>query len=82
MSKLRELYHGLYHRWGNSYGITIPPDIRAEMKLLPGDHIIMNYSHGMLWVAKINKDIIMPREAVSAIFDKLFPDKEDKNGTD
>ena len=75
MAKLNDIYHARFHRAGNSWVITIPQDIREAMQLLPGDHIIMNYSHGILWAVRVTKDVLIPREKVAAIFDKLFPDK-------
>lgn len=74
--KQRDVYTTRYYRHGNSMGVVIPPDIREMMELNPGDTLAMNFSHGVLWAVKITKDVIITREKVAAVFDKLFPDKE------
>lgn len=73
--KQRDVYHTTYYRVGGSFGMTIPPDLRVLMKLQPGDHLAMNFSHGILWVIKITPETIIPRAKVTAIIDELFPDK-------
>lgn len=77
--KQRDVYTTRYYRHGNSMGVVIPPDIREMMELVPGDTLAMNFSHGVLWAVKVTKDIIITREKVAAVFDKLFPDKVDLN---
>lgn len=80
--KQRDVYTTMYYRHGNSYGITIPPDLREQMHLNPGDHFAMNYAHGILWMVKLTPDTFIPREKVMLILEKLFPSKVPKDGTD
>ena len=60
----------------------MPPDLREAMNLHPGDTLVMNYSEGILWVAKLTAALVVPRNKAAAILDKLFPDKVPANGTD
>jgi len=74
--KQRDVYTSKYYRHGNSWGILIPPDIRELMGLVPGDHLALNFQHGVLWAVKITPGMIASREKVAAIFDELFPSRE------
>jgi hypothetical protein len=47
------------------------------MGLRVGDVIVCNFSHGILWAAKLTPGMIASRETVGKIFDSLFPDKEE-----
>lgn len=58
-------------------GIVIPPDIRELMGLVNGDTLAMNFQHGVLWLVRVTKDMVINRDTVSKVFDSLFPDKED-----
>jgi antitoxin component of MazEF toxin-antitoxin module len=78
--KQRDLYHSKYYRHGASYGVTIPPDIRELAGLVAGDQVVMNFDHGMIWIKKLDKSVVFDRTKVAAVFDKLFPDKEETNG--
>jgi hypothetical protein len=75
--KQREVYTAKYYRHGNSFGMILPPDIREMMGLRVGDVIVCNFSHGILWAAKLTPGMIASRETVGKIFDSLFPDKEE-----
>lgn len=81
-TKLREVYHSTYYRHGASYGMTIPPDLREAMGLVPGDHFYLNFMEGVLWVVKVTPETVIPREKVSRIMNKLFPGKDTANGSD
>lgn len=76
----REVYPARYYRTGHSYVVTIPPDVRELMKLLPGDCILMNCDQGVLYMVKADKGMVINREKATAIFEKLFADKEPKDG--
>lgn len=75
--KKRELYHGKYYRHGASYGVLIPPDLRELAGLTPGDQMVMNYSHGIIWLKRLDPSMVFDRTEIAKIFDELFPDKAD-----
>lgn len=75
--KQRDVYTTRYYRHGTSMGIVIPPDIRELMGLVNGDTLAMNFQHGVLWLVRVTKDMVINRDTVSKVFDSLFPDKED-----
>jgi hypothetical protein len=75
--KPREVYTGKYYRHGTSFAVHIPPDIRELAGLVEGDTMLMNYEFGIIWMVKAVKHLVFDRKKVSAIFDKLFPDKVD-----
>lgn len=74
--KKRDLYHGRYYRTGGSYAIAIPPDVREMMGFLPGEHVVMNVSHGILWVTRLTTQVVFPREKIAQIFDQIFAEKK------
>lgn len=80
--KPRDVYTSRYFRQGNSYVITIPPDLREAMKLQPGDTVAINFQHGVCWFVKITSSMIANRDTVSKIFEELFPDKEKDNASE
>jgi antitoxin component of MazEF toxin-antitoxin module len=80
--KPRDVYTSRYFRQGNSYVITIPPDLREAMQLTPGDTVAINFRYGVLWAKKITAGMIANRDTVAKIFDELFPDKEKKDASE
>jgi antitoxin component of MazEF toxin-antitoxin module len=74
--KQREIYTSKYYRHGKSFGFIIPPDIREIMHLVPGDQIAMNYQEGVLWCVRVTTEMIISRDKMAKIFDRLFPDRE------
>lgn len=80
--KQRDVYTAMYFRNGGSYGVTIPPDLREIMKLLPGDRMAMNFTCGVLWMIKITPESIIPRKTAMAIVEKLFPGKVETDESD
>ena len=80
--KLRDTYTTRYIKIGASYGFTMPPDLRDEMNLTPGDVLVMNFSDGVLWAAKVTSQLIIPRATADRIINRLFSDKGKTNGAD
>jgi antitoxin component of MazEF toxin-antitoxin module len=76
----RDVYTTKFYRHGKSWGILIPQELREVMGLQPGDRIALNFNYGILWCKRITVDMIVTREQVSQIFDKLFPGKNLTNG--
>jgi hypothetical protein len=81
LGKKREIFMGKCYKHGASFGVILPPDIREITGVHPGDYLLMNFDHGILWMVKADKSVVFDRKKVSAIFDKLFPDKVDANGS-
>lgn len=71
----REVYTAKYYRHGAGFGIYIPPDIREQMKLLPGDTVVMRVQESILFVVKLLPEHIFDREKVARIFDNFFDGK-------
>lgn len=66
-----------YFRHGKSYAILIPVQVREQMNLVPNDTVLMAYEYGILWIARPDKSLLVPREKVAKILDALFPSKDD-----
>src|ERR1700730_6352465 len=81
LNKKREIFMGKCYKHGASFGEILSPDIRALTGVPPGDYLLMNLDHGILWMVKAYKSVGYDRNKVSAIFDKLFPDKVDADGS-
>ena len=78
----REIYTTRYYRHGNSYSVVIPPDIRQTMGLIPGDLLACNFQFGVFWAVKMEPGMIINREKVAKIFDKLFENKDTANAAE
>lgn len=75
----RDMAAGRYFRHGKSYAVLIPAQMREQLGWTPNDCVLMCYEHGILWMAKPDKSLIISREKVSKIMDALFPTKDEKN---
>lgn len=73
----KEIYTSRYIRVGNSFAVTLPPDLRERMHMKLGDVMAMNFEHGVLWMVRLTPEHVISRDTISKIFDKLFPDRED-----
>ncbi len=80
--KQRDVYTTRYFRHGNSCAVVIPPDIRERMQLVPGDVLALNFELGVLWAVKVTRNMVIDRKKVAAIFDKLFTDNGESDGSE
>lgn len=75
--KQREVYTSKYFRRGGSYAILVPPDIRELMHFNVGDTLLLNCDDGVLWIVRATKNMVIDRNRMSAIFDRLYAEKRE-----
>ncbi len=51
-------------KMGGSYGVLIPPDIRAALGLLPGDGMVMRIYDRMIIMRKVTPEMVVEHERI------------------
>jgi antitoxin component of MazEF toxin-antitoxin module len=78
--KQRDIYTAKFFKRGGSYAILVPPDIRDLMGFTIGDTVLMNCEDDVLWIVRATKRMVIDRDKMSGIFDRLYEEKRKTNG--
>jgi antitoxin component of MazEF toxin-antitoxin module len=61
---VKQCYASRYWKMGGSYGVILPPDVRKQLQLHPGDLVLMRLYGPLLILRRVTADMVVERDTI------------------